>query len=179
MARSKQRSTESFKPNTPAIVALDAFLKSINTPSTIRNLVSVFLILFMFLTIPLLVIGTLNERDLKSLAQTPSCTNLVSSPDEISPSIAIENPSEGSYVKGKSLLIKIEVSDNICVKTVSLLIDGKSTKTFIYSPYIYSWDLRSVRAGNHTISVRATDAAGNVSVASTTVYRSAKSFVSF
>ena len=177
MARTKPRSTEGLKTSTPAIVALDAFLRSINTPSNIRNLVSVFLVLFMLLTIPLLVIGTINERDLKSLAKTPTCTNLASLPDEISPSVAIENPSEGDYIKGNSLLIKIKATDNICVKTVSLLIDGQLVKTFTSSPYIYSWDLRAAQAGNHVISVRAADSVSNISIASTTVYRSAKSLV--
>ena len=177
MARGKQRSTGSFKPSTPAIVALDAFLKSVNTPSNIKNLVSVFLVLFMLLTIPILVISTINQRDLRSLAETPTCTNLASLPDETAPSVAIENPTEGDYLRETSLLIEIKATDDICVKKVSLLIDGQIVKAFIAPPYIYSWDLREVKAGNHTISVRAADAVNNISVTSITAYRSAKSFV--
>lgn len=177
MTKSKQRSTESSKPTTPAVVSLDAILKSVNTPSNIRNLISAFLVLFMLLTIPLLVLGTINQRDLKSLANTPTCTNLISTSDSIAPTVTIENPSEGDYVVGNSLLINIKASDNTCVKTVSLLIDGKLVKTFTSPPYVYSWDLRTVRAGTRAISVRTTDAAGNMSVSSTTVYRSAKSLI--
>ena len=177
MAKAKQRPINILRSKTPAMVALDAFIKSINTPRNVGNLTAAFLILFMLLAVPLLVIGTINQRDLKSLAQVPACPSLTSLTDNAAPTVTIENPSEGSYLTGKSLLIEVSAADNICVQKVSLLIDGKLAETFTATPYIYAWDLRAVAAGNHVISARATDATSNISVASVSVFRSAKSFV--
>lgn len=179
MAKVKHKSSNTFQPKTPVIVMLDAYIKSISTPRNIGNLTGAFLILVMFLTIPLLVIATINQRDLRSTAQVPICPPIALLNDQTPPSVSIQNPSEGNYLTGKGIMIKIGATDNTCVQKVSLLIDGKLVKTFDSTPYIYYWDLRAVTAGSHVISVRAADASSNISVASASVFRSAKSFVKF
>jgi hypothetical protein len=130
----------------------------------------------LFLAIPILVTATINQRGLNSVAKT-NCQPSSSTSDQNLPLVSVEDPTEGQYLTENSLLIKARASDNVCVKKVELLIDGQLVKTFINTPYIYSWDLRIVKAGGHVISTRATDQAGNLSVASVSVFRSAKDLV--
>ena len=154
----------------------DSFAQNVNSLSNIKTLILAFLLLLLFLTIPVLVTATINQRSIISLAKT-NCQPSSSTSDQNLPSISIENPTEGQYLTENSFLIKIKASDNICVKKVELLVNGQLVKTFSGTPYIYSWDLRAVKAGGHVISARAADQAGNVSVASVSVFRSAKDLV--
>ena len=150
---------------------------TINEPHTVKVLTIGFLTLILLLTIPLVVISTVNEWSLTSEAKTPPCTRGDLLRDETKPSVSIETPTEGSYIKGNSLTIKVRALDNVCVKKVMVLIDGSLVKNFTRPPYNYTWKLKEVRAGTHTISARAADASDNISVASTSVFRSAKGLV--
>ena len=170
----RPKTKDSSQPLTWA--RFDSFVRSVNTPSNIRTLTSAFLLLLLFLAIPVLVTATINQRGLNSVAKT-TCRPSSSTSDQNLPLVSIENPTEGQYLTENSFLIKAKASDNVCVKKVELLIDGQLAKTFTTAPYIYTWDLRTVKAGGHVVSARVTDQAGNLSVSSVSVFRSAKDLV--
>ncbi|PKO66878.1 MAG: hypothetical protein CVU23_07300 [Betaproteobacteria bacterium HGW-Betaproteobacteria-17] len=52
---------------------------------------------------------------------------------------------------------------------MSLTIDGKEVAIAYGSSISYSWNTRNVASGNHTVTVRAWDAAGNTASKSVTV----------
>ena len=156
---------------------INLFRKSINPPYRPADLITLFLTLFIFITIPLVVIAATNEQSLKSNAQSlreASCLLPRGSEDTTEPSVYFENPIEGEKLAGQASLIKIVAKDNVCVEKVSLLIDGVLVKTFTYGPYEYLWDLHRIEPGNHAISAQVVDYSGNFSMASVSVFRGVK-----
>jgi len=152
-----------------------AFRKAINPPYKPADLVTLFVTILILLALPLITIESTNSQNLETRAGENAISNCpLTIGDKVEPTVAIENPQEGNRVIGRSLLIKIRATDNICVQKVLLLIDGTSVKTFAKAPYDYSWDLQSVEAGNHTISAQVLDSAGNFSMASVSVFRGVK-----
>lgn len=156
---------------------INLFRKSINPPYKPADFITLFLTIFIFITIPLVVIAASNRRSLKSQAQSlreASCLFPTSGEDKIQPFAYFESPSEGERLAGESFLIKIAAKDNVCVKKVSLLIDGTGVKTFTAGPYEYLWDLRRIEPGNHTVSAQVVDYSSNFSMTSVSVFRGVK-----
>lgn len=160
---------------TPSRKFLD-FIYEVSNPNNIRNLVGVFLFLILIITMPLIIIATISDYgwDLKVQA---SCPQGAAPNDEIKPVVLVEKPIEGSYIAGNKLSVKVRATDNVCIRKVLLFIDGKEVKTFNKPPFTYSWNLRGVAAGTHVISVRAVDAADNISASSVSIFRSAMGLV--
>src|SRR6266404_4634649 len=80
--------------------------------------------------------------------------------DIIPPTISIISPSNGAIVVG-TVTVQVNASDNVGVNSVGLSIDGTVVTTSINSPFTNSWNSASVANGTHTLTVTATDAAGN------------------
>jgi hypothetical protein len=60
--------------------------------------------------------------------------------------------------------------DNVGVVSIQLVVDGTPSTTASSSPFSFNWNSSVAANGNHTLIVKASDAAGNVGQASTTVY---------
>jgi C1A family cysteine protease len=82
--------------------------------------------------------------------------------DNTAPSVSITSPANGASVTG-TVNVSVNASDNIGVSAVSLSIDGTLIGTSSTSPYNFSWDASSVADGTHTLTAKASDAAGNSS----------------
>lgn len=81
--------------------------------------------------------------------------------DIISPSISITAPATGSSVSG-TVDIAANASDNVGVNSVIYSVDGTQIGSDNSAPYSFSWNSSTVANGIHTITAKATDAAGNV-----------------
>ncbi|MEJ0073147.1 MAG: Ig-like domain-containing protein [Candidatus Saccharibacteria bacterium] len=91
--------------------------------------------------------------------------------DTTPPTASLTTPTNNSTVSG-TVNVTATATDNIGVAKVEFFVDGNSTPvaTDTASPYAYSWDTTGLTNVAHTISVKATDTAGNVStVASVSV----------
>jgi chitinase len=103
---------------------------------------------------------------------TVSATPQGSQPaDTTAPTVTINNPANGASITGqKKVNISASASDNNVVIKVELYIDG-ALKTTVTTPNLsYNWSInRNVKAGSHTITVKAYDATGNVGQSSVTV----------
>jgi chitinase len=103
---------------------------------------------------------------------TVSATPQGSQPaDTTAPTVNINNPANGASITGqKKVNISASASDNNVVIKVELYIDG-ALKTTVTTPNLsYNWSInRNVKAGSHTITVKAYDAAGNVGQSSVIV----------
>jgi hypothetical protein len=96
-----------------------------------------------------------------------SVTNFTA--DTVPPTVAIASPANVSTVAG---LVPVQGSaiDNVGVVNVQLLVDGTPSGTTSSSAFSFNWNSSVAANGNHTLIVQASDAAGNVGQASTTVY---------
>lgn len=82
-------------------------------------------------------------------------------PDVIPPSVTIApiaSPVSGLYP------VEVTASDDVAVTSVTLGVDGEDVLTDFTAPYIIDWNTFSVSNGPHTLTARASDAAGNTSV---------------
>jgi thermitase len=89
-------------------------------------------------------------------------------PDTTPPSVGISNPANASTVAG---LVPVQGSatDNVGVVNIQLLVDGTLTGTTSSSPFSFNWNSSLAANGSHILTVKASDAAGNVGQAATTV----------
>lgn len=80
--------------------------------------------------------------------------------DSAPPSVTLLRPSAGQSVWGR---VDLEASawDDRGVTKVSFYMDGKLVRSVSSPPYITAWNSRSVKAGEHLLTARAYDAAGN------------------
>jgi subtilisin family serine protease len=82
--------------------------------------------------------------------------------DTTPPSVAISNPLDGTFISS-TMQIRASASDNAGTSgmTMKLYIDGALVTSVRGATLSYKWNPRKVGAGTHTITVTATDAAGN------------------
>ena len=80
-------------------------------------------------------------------------------PDTIKPVVAISSPANGDTVTG-TVTVNATASDNVSIASVQLLVNGVMTATDITAPYTFLWNASSL-SGTQTLSVKATDGAGN------------------
>lgn len=86
-------------------------------------------------------------------------------PDETAPGITIGYPTEGAEIKVASELasinIQFEVTDDIEVQTVQVLVDGTEVETFTdfkdYRRYVGNVLYEGLATGDHTVTINATD----------------------
>lgn len=67
--------------------------------------------------------------------------------------------------------VGVIATDSQGVAKISLEIDGKEVAVSYGSQLGYSWNTRNVASGAHTVTVRITDVAGNVTTRTVTVYK--------
>jgi membrane peptidoglycan carboxypeptidase len=81
--------------------------------------------------------------------------------DNAPPRISLVLPEPGTLVMvaGGSLVIEAEVADELGLRLVEFFVDGERIGSFDSAPYSLRW---VPEAGEHTITARATDHAGNV-----------------
>jgi subtilisin family serine protease len=89
-------------------------------------------------------------------------------PDPTPPTVAITSPVEGATVEG-SLLITTAASDNFGVQRVELYAGSTLLTTDTQAPYLWSWATRTLPNGPYTLTAKAYDVAGNVSVSTVNV----------
>ena len=86
------------------------------------------------------------------------------------PVVSITSPADGAHL---SKLVKITVlaSDNIGVTRMQLYVDGLLKVDKLASAISWPWNVKKASSGEHIISSKAYDAAGNVGTASITIYK--------
>jgi glutamine amidotransferase PdxT len=104
-------------------------------------------------------------RRLLSVAEVQSDMNIVTTLDATPPAVAITAPAAGN-VSG-TLNVTATASDNIGVAGVQFLLDGVNLGAEdVAAPYSVSWNTTTATSGNHNLTARARDAAGNTTTSS-------------
>jgi hypothetical protein len=96
-----------------------------------------------------------------------------SGPDATAPVITMSSPSQDN-MKFASGIVTINVSakDNVAVTGLNLYVNGQIVAQSSGQPLSYTWDMRSLRKGTHTIYVSAVDARRNLAK----LFRSVKNY---
>lgn len=80
--------------------------------------------------------------------------------DTTAPNISLASPANGTTISGNAS-VSATASDNIGVTKVEFFVDGTLRNTDNTAPYAFTLDTTSLSNGSHTLTARATDAAGN------------------
>jgi hypothetical protein len=89
--------------------------------------------------------------------------------DSTPPSITLTAPAPGSSLAG-TVSVSADATDNVGVVGVQFLLEGNPLGSEdLAAPYSIQWDTSQVQNGQHTLSARARDAAGNTALASAVV----------
>jgi subtilisin family serine protease len=79
--------------------------------------------------------------------------------DASAPTVSIDTPTEGK-VLSEEVTLAATASDDVGVRQVAFLVDGKVVKRLGSPPFSVSWDSSTVHNGSHTLTARAYDARG-------------------
>lgn len=91
--------------------------------------------------------------------------------DTTAPAISSFNLTDGMTISPSKQAVSVSATDNQGVAKISLVIDGKEVAVAYGSSLNYSWNTRKLAKGTHSVSVRVTDNAGNVTSRTVTVYK--------
>jgi hypothetical protein len=106
-----------------------------------------------------------------NVGQSNPITVHVSNPKNTTPpSVSITSPTNGSTI-GKKVSIQVSASDNVGISRIELYIDGVLKLVTNSSTISWSWNTVKVANGQHVISAKAYDGAGNAGSNSITVYK--------
>jgi thermitase len=83
-----------------------------------------------------------------------------STTDTQAPTVSLASPSGGSTVSGL-VSVGVNASDDTGVSRVDLLVNGAVVASDTSAPFAFSWDSTQISNGSTTLSLRASDAAGN------------------
>jgi len=86
------------------------------------------------------------------------------------PVVSITSPADGAHLS-KLVKIKVLASDNIGVTRMQLYVDGLLRVDTSASAISLPWNVKKASKGEHIISSKAYDAAGNVGTDSITIYK--------
>jgi hypothetical protein len=91
--------------------------------------------------------------------------------DITKPVVTIAQPASGDTPSKNKFVISASATDDVGVSNMQVIIDGSVVLNSSSSQVGYTWNVagKKVTKGDHTILVRATDAAGNVGSSSVTV----------
>lgn len=90
--------------------------------------------------------------------------------DITAPSVIITSPANGSsYTSGVTLFISISASDETGISSETFSVDGVLKNSVAGATSGFSWNTSGVGSGTHTLTVTATDVAGNTGYASIVV----------
>ena len=82
------------------------------------------------------------------------------------PTVTMTAPANGATVTGPAVTVTADASDNVGVTSVQFLLDGATLGApATTAPYSITWDTTTATNGAHTLSARASDAAGNTATA--------------
>ena len=95
-------------------------------------------------------------------------TAAMSSVDTIPPSVLITSPANNGTVTG-TIQVQGSVTDNVGVTKIQFYVDGQLVASAASSPFAISWNTANSANASHTLTVNASDAAGNVGSAFVTV----------
>ena len=85
-------------------------------------------------------------------------------PDTTPPTVSMTAPANGATASG-TISVAATASDNVGVSGVQFLLDGTNLSAEdTAAPYALSWNTTTASNGSHTLSARARDAAGNVTL---------------
>jgi hypothetical protein len=91
---------------------------------------------------------------------------------DLPPAVAIDEPAEGAVLSGATT-VKVRAADDAGVARVELAIDGGAfadiSGSFDGTHYTYAWNTADASQGAHTLTARATDAAGQEALATRNV----------
>ncbi|HSX04880.1 MAG TPA: Ig-like domain-containing protein [Candidatus Saccharimonadales bacterium] len=92
------------------------------------------------------------------------------SSDTTPPTVSVSTPADGATVSG-TVTLSANASDNVGVTGVKFVVDSTVIKNDTTSSDGWStaWDSRQVANGTHTVTVTASDAAGNTKTSSSTI----------
>ncbi len=106
---------------------------------------------------------TARARDAAGNVTTSSAVTVNVNNDVIAPSVNLTSPAAGN-VSG-TINVTASASDNVGVAGVQFLLDGNNLGAEdITSPYSISWNTSTAGNGNHNLTARTRDAAGNTAV---------------
>ncbi len=104
-------------------------------------------------------------KRLLSMAEVQADMNIGNTPDTQAPTINITAPVAGN-VSG-TINVNANATDNVGVAGVQFLLDGNNLGAEdITAPYSVSWNTTAISNGDHSLTARARDAAGNVTTSS-------------
>src|SRR5579863_7309920 len=87
--------------------------------------------------------------------------------DTTPPAVLLTSPANGATVSG-TVAVTATASDNVSVASVQFQLDGANLgPADVAAPYVYSWDSTKIANGPHSLSVIATDSAGNTATSAT------------
>ena len=92
------------------------------------------------------------------------------SADTQAPSVSISSPTSGATVMGTAT-VRASASDNVGVTRVDYMVDGNLIAVLSPPAYSIDWASGTVADGEHSLTVRAYDAAGNTSVSAPVTVR--------
>lgn len=84
------------------------------------------------------------------------------------PVVNVSQPAPAARVAGTAVSLAAGASDDRRVESVVFLVDGAVVATDTAAPYSANWNSTGVANGAHTVTARATDDAGNITVSSGT-----------
>ncbi|MBW8330347.1 MAG: S8 family serine peptidase [Thiobacillus sp.] len=91
--------------------------------------------------------------------------------DSTAPTVSSFSLTDGMTISPTKQTIKVSATDSQGVAKISLIIDGKEVAITYGGSLSYNWNTRKLAKGAHTVTVRVTDTAGNVTSRTVTVYR--------
>jgi len=100
--------------------------------------------------------------------QESSFSNIVTSAEQVPPTVAITSPTNSSTVSG-AVSVNVSAADNVGVTRTEYYVNNVLLGTEITTPYSFSWNTSSAAPGINALTVRAYDAAGNVNQSTNSV----------
>jgi len=108
--------------------------------------------------------------NVSNATSTTTTTTTVSAPDTTPPTVAILNPQGGIKING-NVDISASASDSGGLDWMQISIDGTVVASGKAESLGYKWAARRERPGAHTVTVTASDKAGNTASTSVVVYK--------
>jgi hypothetical protein len=82
--------------------------------------------------------------------------------DNTAPIVTLLSPESGAELQvdpGSAVVVEVAVADNLGIERVEIFVDRRTAATLTEGPYSIRWT--PAAAGEHTLSARAYDQAGN------------------
>jgi hypothetical protein len=107
---------------------------------------------------------TVNYRSYDNAGNAEAVNTQIVQVDGVSPSVSLTAPSAG--LAAGTVSLSANASDDVGIDHVDFLVDGNVVGTVKSAPYTFAWNSATVPDGNHAITARAVDLAGNATVSS-------------